>query len=179
MLAIAAVRIVNGRILSGERFERLIKPQQSIPESSLPFLEITEEMVREEPPAQEVLPQFKSFVNDAVLVAHNGTFDMNFFRRMEGLSKVRFDNPILDTLLLALIVDKGRTAYTLESIGQWLGVDVMRSRTTMDDCFATAQIFLRLLDLLEERGITTLDDAIRASEQAVEVKRMDIESRDA
>lgn len=171
ILSIVAVRIVNGRILSGERFERLIKPQRPIPESALPFLEITEEMLRDEPPAQVVLPSFKSFVNDAVLVAHNGALELNFFRVMEGQSGVRFDNPLLDTLLLAMIVEEGRREYTLESIGRSLGVDGMGSRTPMDDCFFTAQIFLRLLDLLAERGITTLGEAIRASERVVEARR--------
>jgi DNA polymerase-3 subunit epsilon len=171
ILAIAAVRIVNGRILSGERFERLVKPQRPIPESSIPFLDITEDMVQQEPPIQVVLPQFKSFVNDAVLVAHNGTFDMNFFQLMEDKSGVKFENPILDTLLLSIIVEEDRTDHTLENIGQWLGVDVLGSHATMGDCFVTAQIFLRLLELLEAQGITTLGEVIAASEKVVEEKR--------
>jgi DNA polymerase-3 subunit epsilon len=171
ILAIAAVRIVNGRILSGERFERLVKPQRPIPESSIPFLDITEDMVQQEPPIQVVLPQFKSFVNDAVLVAHNGTFDMNFFQLMEDKSGVKFENPILDTLLLSIIAADDRTDHTLENIGQWLGVDVLGSHATMGDCFVTAQIFLRLLELLEAQGITTLGEVIAASERVVEEKR--------
>lgn len=171
ILAIAAVRIVNGRILSGERFERLVKPENPIPENSLLFLDITEDMVRGESPVEVVLPQFKSFVSDAVLVAHNGAFDMNFFRLMEAKSGVRFENPVLDTLLLTTIAEKERTDYTLESIGRWLGVDVMGGHTLMDDCFVTAQIFLRLLDLLESDGITTLGEASVASARVVDEKK--------
>ncbi|MBC8317325.1 MAG: histidine kinase [Desulfobulbaceae bacterium] len=171
ILALAAVKIVNGRILSGERFERFIKPTRPIPVSSLPFLGITEDMLLEESPVQLVLPQFKSFVDDAVLVAHNGAFDMNFFQLMEEKSGVKFENPLLDTLLLAIIAEKNRTDHTLESIGRWLGVEVMGSRTLMDDCFVTAQIFLRLLELLEGRGITTLGKVISASERVLEEKR--------
>ncbi len=171
ILAITAVRIVNGRILSGETFERLIKPENPIPESSLLFLDITEEMVLEEPPVDVVLPQFKSFVSDAVLVAHNGAFDMNFFRLMEERSTVRFENPVLDTLLMAIIVDEKRTDHTLESIGQWLGVDGTGSHTAMGECYITAQIFLRLLELLERRGIATLGEVISASQRVVEEKR--------
>jgi DNA polymerase-3 subunit epsilon len=171
ILAIAAVRIVNGRILSGERFERLVKPENPIPENSLLFLDITEDMVRGESPVEVVLPQFKSFVSDAVLVAHNGAFDMNFFRLMEAKSGVMFENPVLDTLLLTTIAEKERTDYTLESIGRWLGVDVMGGHTLMDDCFVTAQIFLRLLDLLESDGITTLGEASAASARVVDEKK--------
>jgi len=171
ILSIAAVRIVNGRILGGERFERLVKPRRPIPESSLPFLEITEDMLQDEQPIQVVLPYFKDFVNEAVLVAHNGAFDMNFFRRMEDDAGVRFDNPVVDTLLLTLILDEERTDYTLESIGSWLGIEVVENRTIMGDCFLTAQIFLKLVDLLAEKGITTLGALIAATENVVEKKR--------
>lgn len=171
ILYIAAVRIVNGRILSGERFERLIKPHNPIPKSSLPFLDITEEMVADEPPVEIVLPQFISFVEDGVLVAHNGTFDMNFFQLQADKLEVRFDNPILDTLLLSILVDEERSDFTLLNIGRWLGVEVAKSHNPMDDCFATAQIFLKLLDLLKARGITTLGEALAACERVVEAKR--------
>jgi len=175
ILALAAVRIVNKRILSGERFESLVKPLHPIPASSVPFLEITEDMVRQESPIQEILPQFKSFVGDAVLVAHNGVFDMNFLQLMADKSGVKLENPILDTLLLSAIVEQDRTVHTLENIGQRLGVDVQGSRTTMGDCFITAQVFLRLLELLEARGITTLGEVIAASEKVVEEKRTTLE----
>jgi len=175
ILALAAVRIVNRRILSGERFECLVKPQRPIPASSVPFLNITEDMVRQESPFQEILPQFKSFVGDAVLVAHNGAFDMNFLQLMAVKSGVKFENPILDTLLLSAIVEKDRTDHTLENISRWLEVDVPGSYTTMGDCFVTAQIFLRLLELLEARGITTLGKVIAASEKVVEEKRKTLE----
>jgi len=174
ILALAAVRIVNKRILSGERFECLVKPQRPIPASSVPFLDITEDMVRQEPPIQVVLPQFKSFVDDAVLVAHNGTFDMNFLQLMADKSGVKFENQILDTLLLSAIVEEDRSDHTLENIGRRLGVDVPGSHTTMGDCFVTAQIFLRLLELLEARGITTLGEVIAASERVVEEKNKQI-----
>ena len=171
ILSIAAVRIVNGRILSGERFERLIKPQRPIPESSLPFLEITQEMVQEESPVEIVLPQFKSFVADAVLVAHNPTFDMHFFRLQEERSEISFENPVLDTLLMALVIDKARTDYTLADISHKHGIQIPGSRTIMDDCFITAQVFLVLLNLLRDSGINTLGELIKASKQVAEEKR--------
>ena len=171
IVAIAAVRIVNGRILSKERFERLVRPRNPIPDSSAFFLNITEDMVREAPSIEEVLPQFISFVDDAVLVTHNGTFDMNFLKRVAAESGAGLDNPILDTLLLSAVVDKERTNHTLESMGQWLGVEVAETHTAMGDCFVTARIFLRLVELLESCGITTLGEAVAASERVVEEKK--------
>lgn len=172
IIAIAAVRIVNGRILSGERFERFIRPRQPLPESSRRFLGITGEALGEEPPAELVLPQFKDFVGEDVFVAHNGAFDMKFLHAADKMAGVRFANPMLDTLLLALTVNPNRTDFTLENIGQWLGVEVPGSPSLLGDCFVTAQIFLKLLELLEAAGITTLGEAMAAAERAAAAKRI-------
>lgn len=174
ILAIAAVRIVNGRILSGERFEWLIRPRHPIPASSLPFLDYTEEMLQGEPSIEEVLPQFQSFVDDAVLVAHNAAFDMKFFRMLEGKTGIRFENPVLDTLLMSIVVDKDSTDYTLESICRRLDIQTAGSRTPMGGCYVTAQVFLRLLELLETRGIVTLGDLAGATEKIAEEKRQQL-----
>ena len=171
ILSIAAVRIEGGRLLSGERFEQLIRPHHPIPKSSLYFLDITEEMLKGEPQIEEVLPRFRSFVGDAILVAHNGAFDLNFIQSVAEKSGVRFNNPLLDTLLLSMVVDEEETDYTLANIGERLGVDAVGGHTIMDDCFGTAQIFLKLLQLLEDRGITTLGDAIAACERVAAAKR--------
>jgi DNA polymerase-3 subunit epsilon len=171
ILSIAAVRIKSGRLLSGERFEQLIKPHNPISKSSLYFLDISEEALRGEPQIEEVLPLFKSFVGDAILVAHNGAFDLNFIQSVAEKSGFRFSNPLLDTLLLSVVADENDTDYTLANIGERLGVDILGSHTIMDDCFVTAQIFLKLLKLLEDRGITTLGGAIAECERVAAAKR--------
>ncbi len=170
ILAIAAVRIGNGRILDGERFERLVKPRQPVPPDSSSLLDIPGALLDRAAPIDEVLPQFRSFVGEAVLVAHNAVFDLNFFRSQEKAAGVSFDNPLLDTLLLAQLVDEHRTDLTLGGLARWLGVEGVESRTTMDGCLVTAQIFMRLLDRLAEGGLTTLGQVIAASARLLERK---------
>jgi DNA polymerase III subunit epsilon len=171
LVAIAAVRIVNGRILTGETFERLINPGRSIPASSVRIHGITEDMARDKPPARIVLPQFKNFVGDGVLIAWNAAFDMRFLELKQDEAGVRFNNPVLDALLLSIYVSSDLTNHSLLATAERLGVVVTGRHTALGDAMATAAIWVKLLDLLEARGIRTLGQAFRISSRLVAERR--------
>lgn len=163
LVSIGAVRVVNGRILTGETFERIINPGRPIPQSSVRIHGITDARARDKPPARIVLPQFKNFVGDGVLVAYNAAFDMKFLELKQAETGVRFDNPVLDALLLSIYVSPDEPDPSLSATAERLGVEVVGRHTALGDAMATAAIWVKLLDMLEARSVRTLGQAHRIS----------------
>ncbi len=163
IVSIGAVRVVNGRLRRSETFERLVDPGRRIPAASSAVHGITTEMVQGQPPVEEVLPVFARFAEDTVLVGHNVGFDMSFFRAREARTGVRFTQPVLDTLLLDAALHADHDRHSLEAIAERLGVDVTGRHTALGDALVTGEVFVRLLALLQQRGICTLGQALEAS----------------
>lgn len=163
IIQIGAARIVAGKLRANELFDQLIDPQRSLPKASTAIHGITGEMVKGQPTIDAVLPRFHAFAQDAVLVAHNAAFDLKFLQLKEARTGVRFDAPVLDTLLLSSLLQPEHTAHSLEAMAQRLGVPVLGRHTALGDALVTAEVFLRLLPLLKAQGIVTLGQALDAS----------------
>lgn len=164
ILQIGATRIVAGKLRRQESFEQLVDPQRGIPEASIPIHGITPAMVAGQPTLATVLPAFHAFAEDTVLVAHNAAFDMRFLQLKEESIGVRFDQPVLDTLLLSAVAQPNQESHGLEAIAERLGVPVLGRHTALGDAMVTAEVFLKLIPLLEARGIHTLGQALEASQ---------------
>ena len=157
VVQIGAVRVVNGKIVPGERFDRLVNPGRAIPPSSTRVHNVTDEMVADSPPFAKVCLDFQTFCQGAVLVAHNAPFDMAFLRREEGQAVRRFDNLILDTVHLSAIVFGASQTHTLDALCQRLGIEIdpMLRHTAIGDALSTAEALVALLPVLEGRGLDT------------------------
>ena len=165
IIAIGATRIVNGRLLQSETFESLVDPQRGVSQASIEVHGITPDLLAGQPRIEQVLPRFWRFAQDTVLIGHNAAFDMRFLQLKESRTGVRFEQPVLDTLLLAAVVHPSEESQALESLAARLGIPVIGRHTALGDALATAEVFLRLIPLLDAQGIHTLGQAREASEK--------------
>lgn len=165
IVSIGALRIVNQRIAYQDCFEELINPERDIPLAAYKIHGISYEMVRDKPPLGTVLPAFKTFAANTVLLGHNLAFDMKMIKVREADTGVCFDNPVLDTLLLSAALHPVHRQHNIENIAQRLGVNILGRHTALGDAITTAEIFLKLLPILNSNGILTLKDAVKASQK--------------
>jgi len=165
IIQIGATRCVNGKLLRHESFEQLVNPRRIIPAATIVIHGITQEMVTGMPFITAVLPAFHTFASDTVLVAHNAAFDMKFLQLQEDVTGLKFDQPVLDTLLLSAVVHPAQESHRLEEIAERFNINVLGRHTALGDAFVTAEVWLRLIPLLQAMGIHTLRQAREAAQK--------------
>lgn len=160
VVQLAAVRIVNGRRVEMEMLDTLVNPGRRIPPSSTDIHGITDAMVADAPTIEQVTRRFHKFVQGAVLVAHNANFDLAFLHRYAGRLGLRFDNPVLDTVLLSAVVFGAAQNHSLDALAARLGVPLPEDmrHTAIGDATATAEVLLKLMPALKARGLETFGE---------------------
>ncbi|MCF8460978.1 MAG: hypothetical protein K9G46_09650 [Flavobacteriales bacterium] len=159
IISIAGVRIINGKLHSEDTFDQLVNPKRNIPLVSLKIHEIYPEMLADKPTIDKILPRFYRYAENSVLVAHNASFDMRFLQIKEEQTGVRFTNPVLDTLLLSAVCHPKQELHNMEDISERLGIELVGRHTALGDSIVTAEILLKLIPILEAKGIKTLRQA--------------------
>ena len=165
IIQIGAVRIVGGKLRRQERFEQLVDPRRDIPAASIAVHGIRPDMVAGQPAIEAVLPAFHAYAVDTVLVGHNAAFDMRFLQLKEAACGVVFDQPVLDTLLLSAVLHPNQPTHRLEEIAERFGLGVLGRHNALGDALVTAEVFLKMLPLLEAMGIRTLGEAREAAQK--------------
>lgn len=157
VVQIGALRVVNGQQAPGEVLDILVNPGRPIPARSTAVHRITDQMVKDAPAMPEAGRKFHSFARDAVLVAHNAPFDLAFFHRYSAQIGAKFDHPVLDTVLISAVLFGVTEGHTLDELAARLDVKILdeHRHTALGDAIATRDVFLRMVPMLEARGLTT------------------------
>ena len=159
IMEIGAYRISGGRIV--DEFVTLVNPQMRIPPFVAQLTGISDSMVKDAPLFAEVAADWLRFADTAVIVAHNASFDVRFINH--ELSRLypgrRMANPHLCTLSLSRSALPELPNYRLSTLAEHFTIELRHRHRAGDDALATAEVFIRLLGLLERNGIRNLGAA--------------------
>src|SRR5688572_26259446 len=160
LVQIGAVGLLKGQIDEKDIFAELVNPQMSVPEASSRIHGLTTADVADAPTFSELLPRLESFLADRLLIGYAIDFDMAVLKREYALNRHRWIEPrTLDVRPLARAIGSIMPDYSLDAIAAALNVRISGRHTAMGDARATAEIFLKLVPLLKQRGVRTLAEA--------------------
>lgn len=153
---IGAYRVKNGQV--AEKFETLVNPEMPIPWFITQLTGITDDMVAEAPKFADVAHDFLSFIGDSILVAHNSGFDMRFLNSEVArvFPDYRVANPCLCTVLLSRKLLPDIVNHKLKTVAAHYSIDLTNHHRASADAYATAHIFVNLLDKLYDGGVNDL-----------------------
>jgi len=162
VVQLGAVRVLNGRVVPGETLDTYVNPGRPIPPASTEIHRVTDGHVRGAPDFTAVGRNFHHFARDAVLVAHNAPFDLAFLHRFADRMGVEWNHPVLDTVLLSAVVFGTTEQHSLDALCDRLAITIPADlrHTALGDAQATAEALVKLIPLLEGKGLTTFGDVI-------------------
>ena len=155
IIEIGAVKVVHGEIT--ERFSTFVNPEVPIPYRIEELTSIRDDMVIDAPKIETILPQFMEFCGDAIMVAHNADFDMSFIIKNCERQGIEKEFTIIDTVALARILLPQLNRFKLDTVAKALGVSLENHHRAVDDAGCTAEIFVKFVKMLHDRGMETLD----------------------
>ncbi|HYJ45814.1 MAG TPA: exonuclease domain-containing protein [Pyrinomonadaceae bacterium] len=150
---IGAYRVSRGRIVS--EFQTLVNPETEIPPYIVQLTGISNEMVKGAPPFPDIARAWLDFAGESVLVAHNAQFDTRFLNH--EIARVfpgrRMVNTHLCTVKLSRKIFPGLQNYRLHTVADHFAIQILNRHRAADDALATAEIFLHMLNRLDQHGV--------------------------
>ena len=154
IIEIGAVKVCGGRVT--ERFSTFVNPQVPIPFEIEKLTSIRDDMVMDAPLIEEVLPKFLEFCQGCILVAHNAGFDMSFMLENARRQNLPMEHAYIDTVGIARVLLPNQAKHTLDAVAKTLNISLENHHRAVDDAECTAWIFVKLIQMLEEKDIHTL-----------------------
>ncbi len=151
---IGAVILKNGEIV--DTFQTFVDPERRLSPEIIGLTGITDDMLRGAPKLEDALHAFLDFAGDRPLAAHNAEFDISFIRAGCKKCAIPFDPTYLDSLIFAqnLLPELGK--YKLDIVADHLQLPQFNHHRASDDAVPVAQMLAKFFAMLEERGVTRL-----------------------
>ncbi|HST53720.1 MAG TPA: exonuclease domain-containing protein [Pyrinomonadaceae bacterium] len=168
VMEIGAARVRAGRIVA--EFQTLVNPRMAIPPFIAGLTGISDDMVARAPAFEEVAAEWLLFADRSVLVAHNAVFDVRFINHEVAnvFPGMRMMNSHLCTVALARQLLPDLKSFRLGALAQHFSVTHRMRHRAGDDALATARVFIRLLEHLDDNGVRDIGGARRFKKQKAE-----------
>ena len=154
IIEIGAVILKNGEEL--DRFQTFVDPERPLERRIVELTGITDEMLRGAPKIEEVLPKFLDFCGDRLLCAHNSEFDTGFIRAECARQGLEYRFTDLDTLILAQNLMPQLNKFKLDVVSNALSLPDFNHHRAADDARTCGLILMKFLEMLTDRGVTTV-----------------------
>ncbi len=165
MIELGAVRIAHGQVEKSQCFHQRINPGLPISPASQSFHGISDEDVADAPAFAEVASDFDEWTNNVVLIGYATGFDLAILKREKRLAGMPWQAPrCLDVRFMVNLLAPNLPDFSLDTIANWLDIEIHKRHSALGDAIATATIFIRLIPRLRKLGIRTLAELERACE---------------
>lgn len=155
IIEIGAVKVENGVIT--DKFSTFVNPDVPIPFEIEQLTSINDSMVLPYPQIDVILPQFLEFCEGSALVAHNASFDVSFISYNAKELGLEFGPTVLDTVALARHLLPNLNRFKLDTVAKALNISLKNHHRAVDDAGCTAEIFVKFVAMLRERGVENLN----------------------
>ena len=144
IIEIGAVRFKEGKV--EDSYQQLVSIDIPIPEQASKVNGITDDMLKNQPSIQEILPDFADFCGSDIMVAHNAPFDFQFLlRAVEEHQAVAPRGLVLDTCQLARKTFPGLANYKLSTLCDYLKIDSSNFHRAESDALSCGHLFFHIL----------------------------------
>jgi len=150
IIEIGAIKIENGN--EKEFFNTLIKPEYKIDEFITELTGISNEMVKDAPKIEQVLPNFMNFIGNNIILGHNVNFDINFiYDKMIQEDMRPISNDFVDTLRLSRRLLPELNHHRLSDLAEHYKIDTYGSHRSLKDTRITVEVYNNLRNVIFEK----------------------------
>ena len=157
IIQLSAIKYIDCKEVA--RYNQYINPGKRIPTEASKINGIYDNDVKNKPCINEVLSDFKDFIGEYTLVAHNASFDMKFIQTAFSTHmRIILCNKVIDTLSMSRKYIE-LPSHKLETLKSYLGINVT-SHNAIDDCFVTGELYKHILNLKDNNNINVTQNTI-------------------
>lgn len=170
IIEIGAVKVKNKQIT--DKFSAFINPKIPLSQKITELTSITDDMLKDAKYEDEVIPEFLKFIGKSVLVAHNANFDVGFIRQWAKNNKVEILNTVVDTVEVSRLLFPELSRHKLNIVAKHLGVSLENHHRAVDDAGATAEIFIKCIDIFNQKDVFNLDEVNIFASSTIDKKKL-------